>query len=137
MASVLNAAMPAIEDEIRREASGTRPKLPLAAITADLQRERKTEQACGLMQDAIREAIRVAFGAYATGPEERQLSREIEKSMQRYFAAKRDATEAVAYMNPEGMARLIDSITVADPTTAAETELDKAHGSVVDHSRPI
>ncbi len=105
--------------------STERPKLPLAQVTADLQRERKTEQACGLMQDALREAIRIAFGAYATGPEERQLSRDIEKAMGRYFAAKRDPSEAVAYMNPEGMARLIDSITVADPVTAAEVAMDK------------
>lgn len=121
-----------VEEEIRRAAQNSlreRPKLPLAEITADMRREQQQEQACGLMQDAIREAVRIAFGAYATGPEERQLNREVEKAMQRYFAAKRDAVKAVDYLNPEGMSRLIASITVASPVDAAEKVMDEQQAS--------
>ena len=92
--------------------NNVRPTLPQAAQSS-IDAEFKEGKAHGLMHDSFMEAVRIRFGGYATGLEEREALRRIELVMTGYFEAKRTSNEAVSFVTPERMRNMVETMTKA------------------------
>lgn len=93
-------------------ASTIRPTLPQAAQAA-IDAEHKEGKAYGLMHDAFIEAVKIRYNLYATGLEEREASKRIERVMHDYFLAKKSPEIALSFVTPEHLRELINVMTIA------------------------
>lgn len=103
---------------------GVRPDLK--AVNEAIANEHREGKSHGLMHDAFIEAVKVRFNnIYATGLEEREALRRIDKVMADYFTAKKHPEQAFTFVTPEHLRNLIETMSQAaavDPGEIGDDE---------------
>lgn len=97
-------------------------RVPLAAASEAIVNEHREGKAQGLMQDAFVEAVKIRFNnVYATGLEEREALKRIERVMFDYFNAKKNPQQALTFVTPEHLRKMVETMTQAEVKADAGT----------------
>lgn len=86
----------------------------ISSANEAIANEHREGKAHGLMTDAFMEAVKIRFNnVYATGLEEREAIKRIERVMNDYFEAKRHPHTALTFVTPEHLRKLVETMTQA------------------------